>query len=97
MIIRYVRISANISYFVFLEGDALIEGLGAFVAFWEEVEADATDVFLSAEVFGIVDLHAFDFEFHQSPVLQSYLVAFTQMAVDDFSQSRCGSNEYPLA
>ena len=32
--------------FVFFEGDAVVEGLGAFVAFWEEVETDTADVLL---------------------------------------------------
>ena len=54
MIIRYMRISANISYFVLFEGDAFVEGLGAFVAFGEEVEADALDVLLGAEVLEVV-------------------------------------------
>ena len=35
--------------FVFFEGDAVVESLCAFVAFWEEVETDAADVLLGAE------------------------------------------------
>ena len=70
--------------FVFLEGNAFVEGLGAVVAFGQEVEADATDVLLGTEVLEVVDLVAFDFEFHHAPVLQTDLVASTEMTIDDF-------------
>ena len=59
----------------------MVEGLGAFVAFGEEVEADATDVFLGAEVLEIVDLFAFYLEFHHAPVWQANPVALTKMGV----------------
>ena len=42
--------------FVFFEGDAVVESLCAFVAFWEEVETDTADVLLGAEGLGIIYL-----------------------------------------
>jgi len=33
-----------LSIFVFLEGDALVEGLGAFVTCWQEMETDTTNI-----------------------------------------------------
>ena len=32
------------SIFVFLEGDTLVEGLGAFVTCWQEMETDTTNI-----------------------------------------------------
>ena len=32
------------SILVFLEGDALVEGLGAFVTCWQEMETDTTNI-----------------------------------------------------
>ena len=66
-----------------LEGDAVVEGLGAIAALWDEVEADTTDVFLGTEVLEAVYLVALYFEFHQAPVAQTDTVALAQMAVDD--------------
>jgi len=54
---------------VFLEGDAFVEFLVAFVALGEKVEADTTDVLLGFEIFEVVNLFAFDFELHHAPVL----------------------------
>ena len=67
-----------------LEGDAVVEGLGAIAALGDEVEADASDVFLGTEVLKAVYLVALYLEFHQAPVLQTDTVALAQMAVDDF-------------
>ena len=80
--------------FVFLEGNAFVEGLGAVVAFGQEVEADATDVLLGTEVLEVVHFVALDFEFHQAPVLQAYSVASTEVTVDDFGQADEGCDEY---
>ena len=33
-----------LSIFVFLEGDTLVEGLGAFVTCWQEMETDTTNI-----------------------------------------------------
>ena len=33
-----------LSIFVFLKGDALVEGLGAFVTCWQEMETDTTNI-----------------------------------------------------
>ena len=60
---------------IFLESDALVEGLGAFVALWDEVEADTTNVLLGTEGLGVVDLVALDLEFHQTEVPKAHLVA----------------------
>ena len=83
--------------FVFLEGNAFVEGLGAVVAFGQEVEADATDVLLGTEVLEVVHFVALDFEFHQAPVLQAYSVASTEVTIDNFGQSDEGSNKHALA
>ena len=48
--------------FLFLEVDAAVERLFAFVAFGDEVEADSADVFLCAEGIGVIDFIALDFE-----------------------------------
>jgi hypothetical protein len=44
---------------ILLEGDAFVEGLGAFVAFWEEMDADATNMFLGLEIFEVVGFVSF--------------------------------------
>ena len=75
---------------VFLVGDAFVEGLGAFVAFRDEVEADASDVLLGTEALGIVDLVALDFEFHHAPLRKTHAIAFAQMTVDNL----CHTHEY---
>lgn len=49
-----------------LEGDAVVEGLGAIAALGDEVEADTTDVFLGTEVLEVVYLVALYLEFHQA-------------------------------
>ena len=56
---------------LFLEGDAVVEGLGAIAALGDEVEADTTDVFLGTEVLEVVNLVALYLEFHQAPVASS--------------------------
>ena len=61
--------------FVFLEGDAFVEGLGAFETFGDEVEADTSDVLLSTEVLEVVNLLALDFKFEQTEILQAHFVA----------------------
>ena len=78
--------------FVFFEGDAVVESLGAFVAFWEEVETDAADVLLGAEGLGIIYLFTLDFQLHHAPFWEAYSVAFAQMAIDDF----CDTHQYAL-
>ena len=70
--------------FVFLEVDAFVEGLGAVGAFGEEVEADATNVFLGLEVLEVVDEVALDFKFHHAPVLYAHLVAIAKVSVHNF-------------
>ena len=35
---------------IFLESDVLIELLGTFIAFWDQVQTHTSDVFLGAEV-----------------------------------------------
>ena len=69
-----------IEILVLLEGDAIVEGLGAFVTLGQEVEADTTDVLPGTEGLGVVDLVALDFELHQAKPLQSHLVTTTKMA-----------------
>ena len=60
-------------------GDALVKFGGAAFTFRDEVETDATDVFLGTEVLEIVDLLALDFKFKQTEVPQAHLVAHLQM------------------
>lgn len=64
---------------VFLEGDVLVEIGGALGALGDEMEADATDVLLGAEVLEVADLLALDLEFEQPEVRQAHLVALTEM------------------
>ena len=70
--------------FVFFEGDAVVESLCAFVAFWEEVETDTADVLLGAEGLGIIYLFTLDFQLHHAPFWEAYSVAIAQMTIDDF-------------
>ena len=72
---------------VFLEGDALVEGLGAFGTFWQEMEADPTNVLLCLEVLKIVNLLTLNFQFHHAPVLQTHTIALTKMIIDNLSQT----------
>ena len=80
-----------------LVGDAIVEGLGAFVAFWDEVEADTSDVFVGTEGFGIVDFFALDFEFHQAEVPQAHLVAHLKMTAYGFGYSHHHAFEHTSA
>lgn len=80
-----------------LEGDAVVEGLGAVAALGNEVEADATDVFLGTEVLEAVYLVALYLEFHQAPVAQTDTVALAQMAVDDIRKPYDGGGHHALA
>ena len=80
-----------------LEGDAVVEGLGAIAALGDEVEADTTDVFLGTEVLEVVYLVALYLEFHQAPVAQTDTVALAQMAVDDFRKPYDGGGHHALA
>ena len=80
-----------------LEGDAVVEGLGAIAALGDEMEADATDVFLGTEVLKVVYLVALYLEFHQAPVAQTDTVALAQMAVDDFRKPYDGGGHHALA
>ena len=78
--------------FVFFEGDAFVEGLGAFVAFREEMETDTADVLLGAEGLGIIYLFTLNLQFHHAPFRKAYSVAFAQMTIDDF----CDTHQYTL-
>ena len=69
-----------------LEGDAVVEGLDAFLALRQEVEADATDVLLGTERLGVIDLVALNLEFHHTPVWETNAVAIAQVAVDNLGQ-----------
>ena len=80
-----------------LEGDAVVEGLGAIAALGDEVEADTTDVFLGTEVLEVVYLVALYLEFHQAPVAQTDTVALAQMAVDDFRKPYDGGGHHAFA
>jgi len=80
-----------------LEGDAVVEGLGAIAALGDEMEADASDVFLGTEVLKVVNLVALYLEFHQAPVAQTDTVALAQMAVDDFRKPYDGGGHHALA
>ena len=75
------------SIFVFLEGDALVEGLGAFVTCWQEMETDTTDVLLCLEVLKIVNLLTFNLQFHHAPVFQAHTIALTKMIINNLSQT----------
>ena len=77
--VQFVEVS---SIFVFLEGDALVEGLGAFVACREEVETDTTNVLFCLEVLEIVNLLAFNLQFHHAPILQTNTITLTQMIIN---------------
>lgn len=82
---------------LFLEGDAVVEGLGAIAALGDEVEADTTDVFLGTEVLEVVNFVALYLEFHQAPVAQTDTVALAQMAVDDFRKPYDGGGHHAFA
>ena len=77
------RYALLVFLFLFLKGDALVEGLGAIVAFREEVEADGADVLLGTEILEVVHLVALDLELHHAPVLQAHAVAIAKMLVDE--------------
>ena len=64
---------------ILLEGEALVEGLGTFVAFGQEVEANTTDMLLGTEVLEVINLFAFYLEFHHAPVWQANTIALAQM------------------
>lgn len=83
--------------FVFLVGDAFVEGLTAFVALGEEVEAHAANMLLGAEGLGIVHLLALNLEFHHAPVREAHFVAFAQMAVDNFGHAHQHARDVSLA
>ena len=78
--------------FVFFEGDAFVEGLGAFVAFREEMETYTADVLLGAEGLGIIYLFTLNLQLHHAPFRKAYSVAFAQMTIDDF----CDTHQYTL-
>lgn len=65
--------------FVLLEGDIFVEIGGAFGAFWNEMEANTTNVLLGSKIFEVVNLLAFNFKFQQTYILQTNLVAIAQM------------------
>lgn len=77
---KYKNLAVNLNIFIciglvlyalFLEGDAVVEGLGAIAALGDKMEADTTDVFLGTEVLEVVYLVALYLEFHQAPVASS--------------------------
>ncbi len=83
--------------FVFFEGDAVVEGLGALVAFWEEVEANTADVLLGAEGLGIIYLFTLNLQLHHAPFWEAYSVAFAQMTIDDFCDTHQDAFDGALA
>ena len=70
-----------------LELDVGVEFGGAIGAFWDEMEADTTDVLLGTEVLKVIDLLAFNLEFQQTKVLQANLVAHLQVTHHRFCDS----------
>ena len=82
---------------VLFESDAIVEGLGAFVAFGDKVEADTTDVLFGTEGLGIVNLFALNFEFHQPPVLETHTIAIAQMAVDNLGHTHQDTDDIAFA
>ena len=72
---------------VSLELDVRVEFGGAIGAFWDEMEADTTNVLVGTEVLEVVDLLTFDLEFQQTKVLQADLVAHLQVTHHCFCDS----------
>ena len=67
------------------------------LTFWDKVETDTTDVLLGTEILQIIHLVALDFEFQQTKILQTHLVAHTEMTPDSISHIHHQTLEYPSA
>ena len=73
-------------YLILHKLHVLIELGLAFVALWQEVEAEAADVLTGIEVGRAVHLGALYLEFHQSPTGQPHIVALAQVAADNLGE-----------
>ena len=82
---------------ILVKGDAIVEGLSAVMALWQEMEADTTNVLLGTEVLEVIYLVALDFELHHAPATKAHSVAFTQMAVNDFGKADDDSDDFSFA
>ena len=72
---------------IFLELYVLVEDGLAVFALGDDVEADAMDVFLWAELLWAVYLITLDLQFQTSPISQLYDVTITEMTADNIGES----------
>ena len=72
---------------IFLELYVLVEDGLAVFALGDDVEADAMDVFLWAELLRAVHLVTLDLQFQTSPISQLYDVTITEMTADNIGES----------